>query len=216
MSAETIVETRLIQPGRPTGVYEVTEEGSLCLKEVSLPEVVMPFDIAVVPDTLDESGENLQVILIGEISHPTHTRVDARILGGIHKYGAAPLLLGVAVADSRYRSTTQIAELPDFLQESLLDFMRTSDQNLKNEPGNPQILDANTTRALVQQAVGALSPDTVGYRSGSLHPTFLAANRPERADRRPYRGRALHGCRIYLLPTALSIPTVPGPAHGSR
>ena len=120
ISAETIVETRLIQPGRPTGVYEVTEEGSLCLKEVSLPEVVMPFDIAVVPDTLDESGENLQVILIGEISHPTLTRVDARILGGIHKYGAALYSSASRLPTADIAARPRLPSFPIFFRRACL------------------------------------------------------------------------------------------------
>jgi len=99
MNDDGMIETRLIQPGRPTGVYELSDDGHLCLKEIVVPEVSMPFDVAVLPNTLTDNGENLHVILIGEISHPPHTRITIRIIGGIQWDGTEPYLLGVPVAD---------------------------------------------------------------------------------------------------------------------
>jgi inorganic pyrophosphatase len=177
MSMDMIIETRIVKPGRPTGIYEAAGDGSLRLKEIVLPDVSLPFDMAILPNTLAENGENLRAILIGDISHPPQTQVPARIFGGFQSNGTEPCLLGVPVADERYAGLIQITDLPPSFQEELIRFVTC----FSDETEELQWLDEDAINSTVRQAVARLRQVKLeSDREESTQPSWLPVDRGER------------------------------------
>lgn len=152
MRAEMIVETRLIKTGRPTAHYEVNNDGSLHLREITLPEISFPFDVAILPNTCTAKGEHLQALLIGDISHPTETHITVRIIGGIQSSKTDPLLLGVPVVDGRYDELKQAADLSAPLRKEVLRYLGDS----SDKPGRIKWLDPDDALSHILQAVARM------------------------------------------------------------
>ena len=117
--SEPVIEIEIIQPGRPTGQYHPIEYDLLRLEKVLYPEVTLPFDVGILPKTLTTQGNPLQVILLGDVSHPPRTQVSARLLGGIQADGSAPYLLAVSTADDHFAAVFSFADLADPLRTEL-------------------------------------------------------------------------------------------------
>ena len=117
--SEIIIEIEITQPGRPTGQYHPIEYDLLRLEKVLYPEVMLPFDIGILPKTLTTQGDPLQVILLGDVSHPPRTQVSARLLGGVQADGIVPYLLAVPASDDRFAAVSSFADLADPLQTEL-------------------------------------------------------------------------------------------------
>ncbi|NMB53933.1 MAG: inorganic diphosphatase [Leptolinea sp.] len=127
MTKNTVIEIEMSQPGRPTGQYYSTEHNQLRLLKILYPEMILPFDIGFLPNTITSQGNPLQVILLGDTSHPPHTQISARLLGGIQTDGTVPFLLAVSDSDDRFSSVfslddlsvTQRLEIGQYLQPTL-------------------------------------------------------------------------------------------------
>ncbi len=177
MKTEKIIETKLIQAGRPVGQYQVLPDGNLVLKAIDLPEMFLPFDIAVLPKSLTENGNNLCLILLEEISHPPQTQVPARLLGGVRLNGVEPCLLGVSVADVRYADLTHIEDLPDALREEIVRYLGRS------FGGTQQLewLDAEAAVKIARQALAhARQVKLTGERQASTKTAWLPVDREGR------------------------------------
>ena len=123
---KSIIEIEIIQPGRTTGQYQFTEHGFLRLIQVLYPEVVLPFDIGILPNTMTSEGDPLKVVLLGETSHPLHTQVTARLLGGIQTNGTDPYLLAVSNMDERFKSITSVMDLSNPWRNEVDQQLKTS------------------------------------------------------------------------------------------
>lgn len=92
-------EVEIVRPGRPVGQYQVREDQTLRLQEIIYPDPCLPFDLAVFPKALTLKGEHLPVILISEVSHPPHTRLQAQVIGGVRRVDDEFYLIGVSIAE---------------------------------------------------------------------------------------------------------------------
>jgi hypothetical protein len=114
-----IYEVEIIQPRRPVGQYQLLEDQILRLQEIIYPDTCLPFDLAVLPKTLTLKGESLPVILIGEVSHPPHTRLQAHVIGGVRRAADEFYLIGVPVADERYNWENSPSQLSASVRNQL-------------------------------------------------------------------------------------------------
>lgn len=123
---KTIVEIEIVQPGRATGEYQPDERGFLRLTQVLYPEVALPFDIGILPNTMASDGDPLKVVLIGETSHPIRTQVSARLLGGFQTNGTDPYLLAVSNVDERFTAVASVSDLADSWRSAIDQRLKTS------------------------------------------------------------------------------------------
>jgi len=117
--SEQEIKVVIIQPGRISGKYRPIEDGLLQLEKIIYPDETLPFDLGIIPYTLSEKGEPLQVILFSEISHPIHTQVNARLLGGVKENGSFPLALAVPQVDRSNSTFTSISEIDEALLKKI-------------------------------------------------------------------------------------------------
>lgn len=120
------IEIEIVQSGRATGEYKPGEHGVLRLKQILYPEVMLPFDIGILPNTMTSEGDPLKVILIGEISHPPRTQIPARLLGGVQTDGTDPYLLAVSDVDERFAAITSVLDLEDSWRSAIDQRLKTS------------------------------------------------------------------------------------------
>ncbi len=125
--SEVIIEIH--QPGRPIGEYQQSSNGYLILKQIIYPEEHLPFDIGYIPETLSDQGELLPVLLIGETSHPPHSRVEVRLLGGIRNNGTISTLLAVAKSDKKYQNVSSINDLNDLQRDEIINRLKMFSKN---------------------------------------------------------------------------------------
>jgi inorganic pyrophosphatase len=123
---KSIVEIEIIQPGRATGEYQPAEHGFLHLTQILYPEVILPFDIGILPNTMTSEGDPLKVILLGETSHPLRTQVSARLLGGVQINSADPYLLAVSCVDEHFTTITSVLDLADSGRSAIEQRLKTS------------------------------------------------------------------------------------------
>jgi inorganic pyrophosphatase len=123
---KSIIEIEIKQSGRTTGEYQADDHGFLRLMNFSYPEVPLPFDLAFLPDTLTDQNEPAQVFLLGETSHPLHTQVSARLLGGIQTNDTYIHLIAVALQDKQFTSTSSMLDLPEFWRKEIEEILKPS------------------------------------------------------------------------------------------
>jgi hypothetical protein len=99
--AEHLIAVKVIQPGRATGQYYSPDLETFRLEKVIYPEEILPFDVCVLPTALTSFDEPFPVLLLGEISHPMNTEIEARLLGAVQRGGENPILLSTPSADER-------------------------------------------------------------------------------------------------------------------
>lgn len=116
---KSIVEIEIIQPGRASGQYQPAENGNLQLTQVVYPDVILPFDIGILPNTLTPEGDPLKIFLLGETSHPMRTQVTARLLGGVQLDGTYPYLLAVSSVDERFTTITSYKDLSEYWRSAI-------------------------------------------------------------------------------------------------
>ncbi|GAP20185.1 inorganic diphosphatase [Leptolinea tardivitalis] len=143
---ETIFDIEMSQPGRPTGQYYSTEQNQLRLARILYPEIVLPFDIGFLPNTITSQGDPLQVILLGNASHPPKTQVPARILGGVQTNGTPPFLLAVSVADDNFKAVTSYTDLSDPQRTELSRYFQPS------KDGAITWLDTKTIKPIIKES----------------------------------------------------------------
>jgi inorganic pyrophosphatase len=124
--SESVIEIEIMQPGRTTGEYQPTEHGILRLAQMFYPEVMLPFDIGILPNTMTSDGDPLKVVLIGETSHPPRTQISARLLGGVQTNGTDPYLLAVSSVDERFAAISSVLDLADSCRGEIDQHLRTS------------------------------------------------------------------------------------------
>lgn len=125
-SAEHLLEIQITQPGRVTGTYLPADADTLRLERVIYPEHALPFDVGILPTSLTPMDEPLTVILLGDLSHPAGTQLEARLLGALERAGdEALLLLAVPTADER-RSHLALDSLPAEQRSQVLKTVRSA------------------------------------------------------------------------------------------
>ncbi len=145
MSKEEI-KVVVVQPGRITGKYRPIENGLLELEKVIYPEETLPFDFGIIPYTLSEKGEPLQVVLLGDISHPLHTQISARLLGGILSNDEPPCLVAVPLAGEKNSTPSSVTDIDDSL-------LRTINRKIYPTNGtHNQWLSADDTEVVIKEA----------------------------------------------------------------
>lgn len=80
--------------------------------------------------TLTTSGENLSVILLGQISHPPHTRMEARILGGVKSHAGDYALIAVPLAEEKFSLNKQNFPFRMNTDEQLRDLLGLGSQTV--------------------------------------------------------------------------------------
>lgn len=121
---EHILEIKIVQPGRVTGQYYAVDSDTLRLEKIAHPDEPLPFDLGILPTALTSFDEPFSVIVLDSLSHPVHTEMECRLLGGLQRNLEAPILLAVPVADERATQCLnefmdrQRAEIVTILQRS--------------------------------------------------------------------------------------------------
>lgn len=127
--SKLIIEIVITQPGRTTGEYQPDEHGFLRLTSFIYPEIELPFDIAFLPNTLTDQNEPVQVFLLGETSHPLHTQVSARLVGGVKTNDASTYLFAVSTHDKQFTSISSMLDLAESWRREIEQILRTSSTN---------------------------------------------------------------------------------------
>ncbi len=101
MSKEHLIEIKIIQAGRVTGQYSPVDSKSLRLEKIIYPEENLPFDVGILPTALSPFNEPFPVLVLGNVSHPPHTEIEARLLGAVQRGEETPILLSIPNTDER-------------------------------------------------------------------------------------------------------------------
>lgn len=174
MNTTEIFETRLVQPGRVTGIYDTKDGEELTLKDIYIPDYSLPFDLVELPNTMSDDGEFVRAILIDEISHPPNTRVLMRVLGGFENDGMDPFILGVPVAEQRYDGLREFLDFPAVVQEKVIEFIG----HINGKPNSVKWLEQDAALAIVRQAIARLRlAKTDSEREVLTHPSWRPENR---------------------------------------
>lgn len=96
---EHLLEIKITQPGRATGQYFSVDSDSLRLERIVHPDEPIPFDVAILPTALSPFNEPLAVLVLGSISHPRNTEMEARLIGAFQRNEETPVLVVVPVVD---------------------------------------------------------------------------------------------------------------------
>lgn len=96
-----LLEIKIIQPGRAAGQYYAVDSNTLRLEKITYPDELLPFDLGILPTALTSFNEPFAVLVLGSLSHPVHTEMESRLLGGLQRNSEAPILLTVPVDDER-------------------------------------------------------------------------------------------------------------------
>lgn len=99
MPKEHLLEIQIIQPGRVTGQYHPVTIDTLRLEKIIQPPEPLPFDIGILPTALNPFNEPLGVLVLGSLSHPPNTEMEARLLGAVQRMEETPFLLAAPTAD---------------------------------------------------------------------------------------------------------------------
>lgn len=120
---EHLLNIKIVQPGRSTGLYRPVDYDTLQLEKVVHPNDELPFDVAALPTSLTPFGDPITVLVLSSISHPANTQIEARLLGAIQRDGF-PYLLAVPTGDERMEAL-RLDTLPPALQEEVLNALQS-------------------------------------------------------------------------------------------
>jgi hypothetical protein len=98
---EHLLEIKITQPGRTTGQYFSVDSDTLRLEKIIRPDEPIPYDVGILPTALTSFNEPLAVLVMGSLSHPRNTEMEARLVGALQRNTEAPVLLVAPVADER-------------------------------------------------------------------------------------------------------------------
>jgi len=107
MTKEHLLEITIVQPGRITAQYHPVTLETLRLEKIHQPPEPLPFDVGILPTALTVFGEPIAVLVLGSISHPLGTEMEARLLAAIQRAEEEPFLLVVPTADESAPQTLQ-------------------------------------------------------------------------------------------------------------
>ncbi len=96
---EHLLEIKITQPGRVTGQYFSVDADTLRLEKIVRPDESIPFDVGILPTALTPFNEPLAVLVMGSLSHPKNTELEAKLLGALQRKEEAPILLTIPVVD---------------------------------------------------------------------------------------------------------------------
>lgn len=116
---EHLLEIKITQPGRATGQYHSVDSETLRLEKIVRPDGPIPYDIGILPTALTPFNEPLGVFVMGSLSHPRNTEMEARLLGAFQRSEEPPILLVVPVVDE---GTAQCLE--DLVKEPRTEIIR--------------------------------------------------------------------------------------------
>jgi len=122
--SEHFIIVKIVQPGRITGLYRPMDYDTLQLEQVVYPEEYLPFDVGTLAASLTPFGDPLTVLVLGSLSHPINTQIEARLLGALQRDGF-PILLAAPTADERLEALT-IENLSSDLREDILRVLNES------------------------------------------------------------------------------------------
>ncbi len=101
MTKEHLLEIQITQPGRITGHYHPITSDTFRLEKVVQPVECLPFDVGILPSALTEFNEPFGILVLGSLSHPSNTEMEARLLGAVQRAEETPFLLAIPTADER-------------------------------------------------------------------------------------------------------------------
>lgn len=126
---ELIVEALIEIPAGSQNKYEFDKEkGMLRLDRVLYSPVHYPTDYGYVPETLEEDGDPIDILVM--ITNPTVPGciIDARVVGVLSMQddkGVDNKLLGVPVSDPRFVHVHDLADVPPHVLREIEHFFRT-------------------------------------------------------------------------------------------
>lgn len=127
--SELIVEALIEIPAGSQNKYEFDKEkGVLRLDRVLYSPVHYPCDYGYVPDTLEEDGDPIDILVM--VTNPTipGCLIDARVVGVLameDDKGVDNKLLGVPVRDPRFSQVRDLADVPAHVLREIEHFFRT-------------------------------------------------------------------------------------------
>jgi len=116
MSKVHLLEIQITQPGRITGQYHPVTIDALRLEKIIQPVECLPFDIGILPTALNQFNEPYGVLVLGSLSHPANTEVEARLLGAVQRMEETPFLLAAPTADEGAPQSLECIH-PDLCEE---------------------------------------------------------------------------------------------------
>jgi hypothetical protein len=145
MSKDHLLEIQITQPGRITGQYHPVTIDALRLEKIIQPVECLPFDIGILPTALNPFNEPLGVLILGSLSHPINTEMEAKLLGAVQRMDETPFLLAAPVADES--APQSLEDIPPRLREEMDAVLR------KGYPGEWRWLTAEEVEPLLHAAV---------------------------------------------------------------
>lgn len=129
MHEARLVEAFIEIPAGSQNKYEWDKErGVLRLDRVLYSPVHYPTDYGFIPDTLEEDGDPIDILVL--VTHPTVPGcvVEARLVGVLSMVddkGVDNKLLGVPVKDPRFTTVTDLTDVPPHVLREIEHFFRT-------------------------------------------------------------------------------------------
>jgi len=109
--AEHLLNIKITQAGRTTALYRPVDYETLQLEKVIHPGETLPFDVASLPASLTVFGDPLTVLVLGSLSHPVNTLLEARLLGALQSDNLLfPLAVPTAEQDAAALELTSLEE----------------------------------------------------------------------------------------------------------
>lgn len=129
MSEPLIVEAFIEIPAGSQNKYEWDKEkGMLRLDRVLYSPIHYPTDYGFVPDTLEDDGDAIDVMVL--VTHPTVPGciIDTRLIGVLtmaDDKGVDNKLLGVPITDPRFVTVTDLRDVPPHILREIEHFFKT-------------------------------------------------------------------------------------------
>ena len=124
---------RVDMPAAPHGDYEEDPaSGVLRLVSVNYPKERRPGDVCSILHTRDLAGSRLAAVLLGNVSHPAGSQIDARVLGGVAldaKGQSHWIAIAVARADPHFDDVKDIDRLSYERRQVLELFLKSLKDN---------------------------------------------------------------------------------------
>jgi inorganic pyrophosphatase len=127
--SQLVVEAFIEIPAGSQNKYEFDKEkGVLRLDRVLYSPVHYPTDYGYIPETLEEDGDPIDILIM--VTHPTVPGcvVDARVVGVLSMEddkGVDNKLLGVPVKDPRFNHIKDLADVPPHILKEIEHFFQT-------------------------------------------------------------------------------------------
>jgi len=130
MDESATITVRIVAPHRAYGLYAAGAD-AVRLMAIQHPAQRGPADLAVIPETHESEGGELEALLLGEVAHPPDCLIEAWPLGllAVATDGSTTsYIVAAATADPAFSEVRNVGAIPDGWRERLAAFFRPAAQ----------------------------------------------------------------------------------------